>query len=140
MTSADTVYRHKSYLHTRECIHGRYFIASPSIHTIADVLAVTKVSMIYTTFQIELLVKGYYLLKLFVVSSLYILRITCHHLRCFLPFPENQRNIFISPQKGVISPPRNACHSQTFQMKTNLQIFTSYRCHERIVRGIYHQP
>lgn len=41
-------------LHTGECIHGRYFIAGSSVHTVGDVLTITKVSVIYTdkiTFQ-----------------------------------------------------------------------------------------
>lgn len=42
-------------LHTGECIHGCYFIAGPSIHTVGDVHPLAKVSMICSnraTFQV----------------------------------------------------------------------------------------
>ena len=43
-------------LHAGERIHGRYSIASPSVHTIGGVLAIAKLSVLYTdktTFQNE---------------------------------------------------------------------------------------
>lgn len=59
-------------LHTGECIHGCYFIAGPSIHTVGDVHPFAKLSMICSnkvTFQIRVKKKK----KSFELSSLMFL-------------------------------------------------------------------
>lgn len=91
-----------SDLHTGECIHGGYFVAGASIHTVGEVFPLAKVSVICSnkvTFQVKRSLNN-------VIFFPYVLlKITCHHLECLLC--RFLRSAFCHPTKEV-SPPRNA--------------------------------
>lgn len=100
-----------SDLHTGECIHGRYFIAGPSIHTVGGVHPLTKDSVIClnrATFQVRVKKDVRYF-----CTFLFFL-ITCHHLEslvCRFLLKESQ------PTKESLTP--EECFSQSEDLNAN---------------------
>lgn len=113
-------------LHTGECIHGRYFVARPSIHAIGGFLPIAQVSVIYTDMTTTFRELNSHFLKWFVASFDQFSYYLPSSGKLFLAVSWQQKKHSRLRKGSNLSPQwKQSWHNQKFQMplmKTKLRI------------------